>query len=124
MDPQLTDWDWVLQTTLMKGTTGRGIGNFSALILDLTLAWIQRIYQGFAIYDYRDICSCGAANMGQTDLVTTGIGESRPTCLPARCLSITKSDVEIAEIQKLLDRRLYSHVKAAGPAQLSCLLEY
>ncbi len=59
-----------------------------------------------AIYEYRDVLSSGPEDMGQTDLVTHTIdtGEYPPIRLPTRRLSITKQDVEKAEVQKMLDR--------------------
>ncbi len=59
-----------------------------------------------AIYEYRYVFSSGQEDMVQTDLVTHTIdtGEHRPIRLPPRQLSITKQDVEKAEVQKMLDR--------------------
>ncbi len=58
-----------------------------------------------AIYEYRDVFSSGPTDMGQTDLVTHSIdtGENRPIRLPPRRLTITKENVEQAEVQKMLD---------------------
>ncbi len=50
--------------------------------------------------------SSGPEDMEQTDLVTHTIdtGEHRPIHLLPRRLTITKQDVEKAEVQKMLDR--------------------
>ncbi len=62
------------------------------------------------IYKYIDVFSSGPEDMGQTDLVTHTIdtGEHR--------LSITKQDVERAEVQKMLDRGVIEPCQSGWPS--------
>ncbi len=73
---------------------------------DLTLH--QREELAAAIYEFRDVFSSGATDMGRTGLVkhTIDTGDHRPIRLPPRCLPIAKQEIEQEELQKMLDHGL------------------